>query len=215
MSTRKLSQSTRGIENDHNSFKVDLCNLVPFMRAFARSLTRDRESADDLVQDTLLKAWNARVSFEPGTNLKSWVFMILRNQFYSDRRRAWRQVAWDQEAAEQIPGSTNEQLWNADLSDTAAALSQLVDEQREALILVAAAGFSYEQAAAICGCAVGTVKSRVARARKALVAILDGNSQSPSQSVAERRSSADSVLAEIARLSVIAAPSGAEGHAGA
>src|ERR1700761_4300292 len=161
-------------DNNNSDFKTELLGLVPFLRAFARSLTGNQEAADDLAQETLVKAWQSRATFAPGTNLKAWLFTILRNQFYSDRRRAWRQAPWDQDAAERIPGASEEQAWAAELSDTARALTSLSDEQREALILVGAGGFSYEDAAAICHCAVGTVKSRVARARKALIAILDG-----------------------------------------
>src|SRR6185312_4635338 len=160
---------------DAEDFKSELLSLIPFLRAFARSLSGNYESADDLAQETLVKAWQSRSAFEPGTNLKAWLFTILRNQFYSDRRRAWRQVPWDQDAAERVPGTSQDQNWSAELSDTSRALRQLPDEQREALILVGAGGFSYEDAAAICHCAVGTVKSRVARARRALINILDGN----------------------------------------
>src|SRR6201995_3170976 len=165
------SPSPRGKAADDAQFKADLLDLIPFLRAFARSLCGNQETADDLAQETLVKAWQARSSFAPGTNLKAWLFTILRNQFYSDRRRAWRQVPWDQDAAERVPGTSQDQNWSAELSDTSRALRQLPDEQREALILVGAGGFSYEDAAAICHCAVGTVKSRVARARKALIAI--------------------------------------------
>jgi RNA polymerase sigma-70 factor (ECF subfamily) len=157
-----------------DDFKSELLALIPFLRAFARSLCGNPETADDLAQETLVKAWQSRDTFIPGTNLKAWLFTILRNQFYSDRRRAWRQAPWDQEYAERIPGSREDQSWAAELSDTARALRCLSDEQREALILVGAGGFSYEDAAAICHCAVGTVKSRVARARRALINILDG-----------------------------------------
>src|SRR6201985_1740173 len=167
------------IGDNSGDFKTELLALIPFLRAFARSLTGNQEGADDLAQETLVKAWQSRATFIPGTNLKAWLFTILRNQFYSDRRRAWRQAPWDQDAAERIPGSANEQSWAAELSDTARALRSLTDEQREALILVGAGGFSYEDAAAICNCAVGTVKSRVARARKALMALLDGEESLP------------------------------------
>ena len=84
--------------------------LIPFLRAFARSLTGNQESADDLAQETLVKAWQSRATFIPGTNLKAWLFTILRNQFYSDRRRAWRQAPWDQDAAERIPGGGEDQV---------------------------------------------------------------------------------------------------------
>ncbi|HVV64747.1 MAG TPA: sigma-70 family RNA polymerase sigma factor [Rhizomicrobium sp.] len=165
-----------------SDFKSELLALIPFLRAFARSLCGSHDGADDLAQETLVKAWQSRSTFVPGTNLKAWLFTILRNQFYSDRRRAWRQTPWDQDAAERLPGTSQDQSWSADLSDTARALRQLPDEQREALILVGAGGFSYADAAAICHCAVGTVKSRVARARKALMEILEGQaSLSPNQ----------------------------------
>lgn len=187
-------------------FKTDLLDLIPFLRAFARSLCGNQEMADDLAQETLVKAWQARNMFAPGTNLKAWLFTILRNQFYSDRRRAWRQAPWDQDAAERIPGSSAEQSWAAELSDTARALSQLSDEQREALILVGAGGFSYEDAAAICHCAVGTVKSRVARARKSLLSILEGDEPLPAAQQAPLNDAADEILAQLDRL----APGAAE-----
>lgn len=170
----EIQSATTGRSEAPTDFKSELLALIPFLRAFARSLCGNPETADDLAQETLVKAWQSRDTFIPGTNLKAWLFTILRNQFYSDRRRAWRQAPWDQESAERIPGSREDQSWAAELSDTARALRCLSDEQREALILVGAGGFSYEDAAAICHCAVGTVKSRVARARRALINILDG-----------------------------------------
>ena len=182
-------------------FKADLLDLIPFLRAFARSLCGNQETADDLAQETLVKAWQARNMFAPGTNLKAWLFTILRNQFYSDRRRAWRQAPWDQDAAERIPGSSAEQSWAAELSDTARALSQLSDEQREALILVGAGGFSYEDAAAICHCAVGTVKSRVARARKSLLSLLEGDEAlPPTAQSGDASDAAEEILAQLDRL---------------
>jgi len=189
-----------GNADSDSQFKADLLELIPFLRAFARSLCGNQETADDLAQETLVKAWQARSMFAPGTNLKAWLFTILRNQFYSDRRRAWRQTPWDQDAAERIPGSSSEQSWAAELSDTARALSRLSDEQREALILVGAGGFSYEDAAAICRCAVGTVKSRVARARKSLLAILEGEDPLPQASRPGERDAADAIMAELDRL---------------
>lgn len=190
-------------------FKADLLNLIPFLRAFARSLCGNQETADDLAQETLVKAWQARSMFAPGTNLKAWLFTILRNQFYSDRRRAWRQAPWDQDAAERIPGSSGEQAWAAELSDTARALSQLSDEQREALILVGAGGFSYEDAAAICHCAVGTVKSRVARARKSLLSLLEGDDALPSAPHAPPKDAAEEIMAQLDRLAPDAPNAGA------
>src|ERR1700734_1669623 len=182
---------------EDGDFRTELLALIPFLRAFARSLTGNQEAADDLAQETLVKAWQSRASFIPGTNLKAWLFTILRNQFYSDRRRAWRQAPWDQEAAERIPGGGEDQIFSAQLSDTARALRCLSDEQREALILVGAGGFSYEDAAAICHCAVGTVKSRVARARKTLLSLLDGVSPLPSASDPGKGEAANDIMAQL------------------
>jgi RNA polymerase sigma-70 factor (ECF subfamily) len=195
-----MTASRPASRDPDSQFKADLLDLIPFLRAFARSLCGNQETADDLAQETLVKAWQARSMFAPGTNLKAWLFTILRNQFYSDRRRAWRQAPWDQDAAERIPGSSNEQAWAAELSDTARALTCLSDEQREALILVGAGGFSYEDAAAICKCAVGTVKSRVARARKTLLAILDGEEPLPQASQPQEGDAAHEILAQLDRL---------------
>ena len=158
----------------HDKFLEQVTALLPALRAFGRSLCGDPARADDLVQDTVLKAWTNREQFQSGSNLKAWLFTILRNQFYSDRRRAWRQAPWDETAVERVPAARGEQTWAVQLSDTARALRSLPAEQREALILVGAGGFSYEDAARIANCAVGTVKSRVARARKALIASLEG-----------------------------------------
>jgi RNA polymerase sigma-70 factor (ECF subfamily) len=166
----------------------------------ARSLCGNPDIADDLAQETLVKAWQSRATFAPGTNLKAWLFTILRNQFYSDRRRAWRQAPWDQDAAERIPGASEEQAWAAELSDTARALTSLSDEQREALILVGAGGFSYEAAAQICNCAVGTVKSRVARARKTLIGILEGSEPLPANTGEDSADATNEIMAQLDRL---------------
>jgi RNA polymerase sigma-70 factor (ECF subfamily) len=182
------------------AFKADLLALVPFLRAFARSLSGRREGADDLAQETLVKAWQSRASFVPGTNLKAWLFTILRNQFYSDQRRAWRQMPWDAEAAERISRDNGDQAWAAELSDTARAMKALPNEQREALILVGAGGFAYEEAAKISNCAVGTVKSRVARARKALIAILDGKRALPPADRFAGGDAAREIMAQLDRL---------------
>src|SRR6185437_7099459 len=107
---------------------------MPFLRSFARSLTGNQEAADDLSQEALVKAWEARRSFIEGTNLKAWLFTILRNQFYSDRRRAWRQAPWDQEAAERIPGSgTGAAEYAYDWCRTKWCMAHLTDEQLDSL----------------------------------------------------------------------------------
>jgi RNA polymerase sigma-70 factor (ECF subfamily) len=154
-------------------FKRQLVTLIPQLRAFARTLAGDPNAADDLAQDAMMKAWDARASFEMGTNMKAWTFMILRNQFYSEKRRSWRQAQLDQEAAERTLMAIDDPAAPVALNELRLALGMLPAEQREALILVGAGGFAYEEAAAICGCAVGTVKSRVSRARRALQSILE------------------------------------------
>lgn len=156
-----------------NAFKRELVTLIPHLRAFARTLTGDATAADDLAQDAMMKAWDARASFQLGTNMKAWTFMILRNQFYSEKRRSWRQSQLDQEAAERTLVAVDDPEAPVALDELRLGLGMLPAEQREALILVGAGGFAYEEAAAICGCAVGTVKSRVSRARRALQAILE------------------------------------------
>jgi RNA polymerase sigma-70 factor (ECF subfamily) len=155
------------------AFKAELVGLIPHLRAFARTLAGDPTSADDLAQDAMMKAWDARESYQMGTNMKAWTFMILRNQFYSEKRRSWRQTQLDQEAAERTLVAVDDPEAPVALDELRLGLSMLPAEQREALILVGAGGFAYEEAADICGCAVGTVKSRVSRARRALQGILE------------------------------------------
>jgi len=141
---------------------------VPSLRAFAMSLCGNVDRADDLVQETLLRAIANINSFEPGTNMSAWLFTILRNLFRSEYRKRRREVE-DAEAryADSLK-SHPEQPGRVEFEELKAALAELPPDQREALILVGASGFSYEEAAAICGCAVGTIKSRVNRARTRL-----------------------------------------------
>ena len=154
------------------AFAKDLLAAVPSLRAFALSLSMKADRADDLVQETVLKAWKHHASFEQGSNIKAWMYTILRNEFYSQLRKRKREV-------EDIDGNyagrvvTNgSQLSHLDMMDMKVALATLPDDQREAVILVGASGFSYEEAADICQVAVGTVKSRVSRARQRLNEIL-------------------------------------------
>ncbi|WP_374656308.1 sigma-70 family RNA polymerase sigma factor [Phenylobacterium sp.] len=181
------------------AFKRELVQLIPHLRAFARTLTGDPASADDLAQDAMMKAWDARTSFQMGTNMKAWTFMILRNQFYSEKRRSWRQSQLDQEAAERTLVAVDDPEAPVALDELRLSLAALPAEQREALILVGAGGFAYEEAAEICGCAVGTVKSRVSRARKALHAILEDGSYERDGSAAS--DAMTSILADAERLS--------------
>lgn len=162
-----------------DSFEDELLDAVPFMRAFGRTLTGDVEQAEDLAQETLLQAWRCRDQFRPGTNLRAWLSTILRNRFYStQRRRKWR-AEYDQEIIERTLVAPDDPSANVELEDVRRALAMLPDFQREALILVGAGGMAYEEVAAIMGCPVGTVKSRVRRARDELQAILFEGRTSP------------------------------------
>jgi RNA polymerase sigma-70 factor (ECF subfamily) len=126
-------------------FKRELVALIPQLRAFARTLTGDQASADDLAQDALMKAWDARASYQMGTNMKAWTFMILRNQFYSEKRRSWRSSALDPETAERTLVAVTSETGGLELDELRRALGMLPEDQREALILVGAAGLSYER----------------------------------------------------------------------
>jgi RNA polymerase sigma-70 factor (ECF subfamily) len=154
------------------NFKAELIELLPSLRAFARSLARNPAQADDLVQDTLVKALANVERFEPGTNLRAWLFTILRNHYYSQLRKAKREVE-DVEGRYAARLATRpEQDGSVDLDDFKVAFAQLAPDHREVLTLVGASGCSYEEAAQICECAVGTIKSRVNRARKKLTELL-------------------------------------------
>lgn len=149
-----------------------LVAYLPNLRAFGIALCGDADRADDLVQETMLKAWNSIDSFQEGTNLRAWLFTILRNTYFSECRRRRREVPdqdGDYVARLSVPPA---QQGRMDAQDLMRALGELTDDQREALILVGAEGFAYEEAAIICNCAVGTIKSRVNRARNRLVEIL-------------------------------------------
>jgi RNA polymerase sigma factor (sigma-70 family) len=156
-----------------SEFKDQLALVIPHLRAFGRSLSGSRDLADDLVQETLLKAWAARKRFQAGTNMRAWTFIILRNLFLSQMRRARFKGEWDELTASRLLAAPASQDRHIELGDMQRALLHLPQPQREALILVGAGGFAYEEAAEICGCAVGTIKSRVARGRVALESLLN------------------------------------------
>jgi RNA polymerase sigma-70 factor (ECF subfamily) len=152
--------------------KDALLAMVPNLRAFAFSLSGNHDRADDLVQETLLKAWSHMDSFQEGTNLRAWLFTILRNSFFSEMRKRRREVEdSDGKAAEGLSVAPAQQ-GHVDMEDLRKALGLLPPDQREALVLVGAAGMSYEEAAEIAHCAVGTIKSRVNRARIKLGTLL-------------------------------------------
>jgi RNA polymerase sigma-70 factor (ECF subfamily) len=153
--------------------KDELVEHIGAMRAFAISLTRNTATADDIVQDALVKAWSNIESFTPGTNMRAWLFTIVRNTYFSLHRKRKREV-------EDVDGSYTDSLSQKPehdgklaLRDFAAAFDELTDEQREALVLVGAQGFSYEEAAKTAGVAVGTIKSRVNRGRAHLAELMD------------------------------------------
>ncbi len=158
------------------SVREELIRQIPNLRAFAVSLCGNAERADDLVQEALMKAWASIDMFEAGTNMRAWLFTILRNVYYSDFRKKRREVE-DADGKMAANLATHpEQIGHLDMVDFREALDKLAADQREALILVGASGFSYDEAAEICGCAVGTVKSRVNRARTRLAELLAVNS---------------------------------------
>jgi RNA polymerase sigma-70 factor (ECF subfamily) len=188
-----------GEKGAEEAFKRELVGLIPHLRAFARTLAGDPASADDLAQEAMIKAWDARASYQMGTNMKAWTFMILRNQFYSEKRRSWRQAQLDQETAERTLIAVDDPSSPLSLDELRLGLGMLPAEQREALVLVGAGGFAYEEAAAICGCAVGTVKSRVSRARRALQSILERGDYKRDGRAAD--DAMGSILAQAERLS--------------
>ena len=154
------------------SVRKAVLGTVPSLRAFAISLCGNLDRADDLVQETLLRALANIDSFQPGTNMSAWLFTILRNHFRSEYRKRRREVEdADGHYAETLK-SQPEQHGRVEFREFREALDQLPADQREALILVGASGFSYEEAAHICGCAVGTIKSRVNRARTRLAELM-------------------------------------------
>ncbi len=155
--------------------RAAMLELTPALRAFAVSLTGSADSADDLVQETLVRAMAHIDTFQPDTNMGAWLFTILRNLVFSQTRKKRRDTAYRLTCAQQSWKAHAEQHGKLELMQMGQALMQIPSEQREAIILVGASGFSYEEAAEVIGCAVGTVKSRVSRARERLVKLMQVN----------------------------------------
>jgi RNA polymerase sigma-70 factor, ECF subfamily len=171
----KVEAAVAPAPNKHaatSQMTADLLAVIPNLRAFAVSLCGNLDRADDLVQETLVKAWSNIDSFVEGTNLRAWLFTILRNIYYSEYRKRRREVADPDGAFAAKLATAPAQGGHMDLLDFRAALQQLPTDQREALILIGASGLSYEEAAGVCGCAIGTMKSRVNRARIRLAEML-------------------------------------------
>jgi len=185
-------------------FKQQLAIVIPHLRAFGRSLSGSRDLADDLVQETLLKAWAARKRFQAGTNMRAWTFIILRNLYLSQMRRARFKGEWDDLVADRLLAAPASQDRHVELNDLQRALLHLPQPQREALILVGAGGFAYEEAAEICQVAVGTIKSRVARGRVALEQLLS-EGQLPSRRLSAPnpggKTALDTIMGEVDELS--------------
>jgi RNA polymerase sigma-70 factor, ECF subfamily len=154
-------------------FQAELLTMIPQLRAFARMLSCDKNNAEELSLTTLAKAWCSRLAVGPKANLKAWLFTIARNEFYSNRHHDLRKALLEQGAAKDNPSYGVGKIRSADVPDAMGALRLLPDRFREALILISASGCSYGEAAKICGCPVGTIKSRVFRARQALAANFD------------------------------------------
>jgi len=155
-------------------FKTALAAIIPQLRAFGRSLSHNHDVADDLVQETMLKAWAARDSFMAGTNLRAWTNIILRNVYFSQVRRAKFKGEWDEFAADLQLAVAPSQENNIALGDLQRAMMHLPADQREAVILMGAGGMTCEEVAEVCNCPTGTVKSRVSRGRASLKALLEG-----------------------------------------
>ena len=170
--TAQAAEAPQRIPLTDAEFKAQLLAVIPHLRAFAHSIAR-RPDAEDLAQEAMLRAWKARTSFQPGTNFKGWIFTILRNEQYSRGRRSWRSQPLDPEVAENTLVANDDPIAREDLLDVRNAMQELSFEHRQALALVSAAGLSYIEAAEICACAIGTVKSRVSRARSELANILE------------------------------------------
>lgn len=178
------AEEKRASHDADDAFRKELLANLPHLRAFARGLSGRPDYADDLAQEAAIKAWTARDRYTPGTNMRAWTFAILRNHYLSELRRNRRQTDLDEGVAERMLVMDADQEGGLHLSDMETALSQLAPERREAVMLVGAGGFTYEEAAEIANCAVGTMKSRVARARAELNRLLD-TEQDP-QTIAKR-----------------------------
>jgi len=155
-------------------FHKELTAAIPHLRAFARTLCGNRDRADDLAQETLMKAWAARDRYAAGTSFRAWTFTILRHHYFGQLRRERFVGDYDEGVAETVLNTPGDQESQMEATDVLRALQTLPDAQREVLILMPVGSVSYEEIAEICGVAVGTVKSRIARARAALSAVLEG-----------------------------------------
>jgi RNA polymerase sigma-70 factor (ECF subfamily) len=183
------------LSNDVRDFHEQLKAILPRLRVYALSLTRDRDAADDLVQDTVIKALNGRHSFQPGTNLAAWLFRIQRNEFISGVRKRRPTVPIDTEVAERLSQPALQESGLV-MREFVSAFGKLPSTQREALLLAVLEGLPYDVIGEHTGVSVGTVKSRISRGRDALERLmLEGDTKPRSKSrigeAAERRADAE------------------------
>jgi len=169
---REAGRMQTGAATLPTDFRRLLVFHLPHLRAVARALTGHRDRADDLVNDTILKALSAETQFRPGTNIKAWLMTILRNHYINGLRRSRIEVETVDEIPEAALPTEPNQEYVVEMNEVAAALQRMSAEHREILVLISAAGLSYEEAADVCGCAVGTIKSRLNRARGELKRVL-------------------------------------------
>jgi RNA polymerase sigma-70 factor (ECF subfamily) len=182
------------------TFEAELIALMPYLRSFSQKLCGRYGLAEDVAQEALAKAWQARDRFVLGTNLKAWLFTILRNECNTRLRRAWRETGWNDEWSETLPAPRDEQSWAMELSDFSRALEALPEEQQEAILLVAAAGYTYDEAASTAGAAVGTMKSRSGRGRKRIADFFSGEESLPSRSLTPAGRGLDFIHAQLTDL---------------
>ncbi len=159
--------------------RQEILSHLPALRAFAISLTRNHALADDMVQDTIVKAWEKIDRFQPGTNLRAWLFTILRNTYYSHRRKRAREVQDVDQIYTDTLVTKPDHDGTLQMRDFYRAFARLPTSQRETLMLLGAAGYSYDEAAQICGVAPGTIKSRANRARRRLAELMDLGTSGP------------------------------------
>ncbi len=162
-------------DDNPGTLKEQVADLIPALRAFARTFTANPTDGDDLVQETLVRALRSLDSFQPGTSLKSWLFTIMRNTYYTQYRKRVRESPGATDCVSLQLTTAAGQEWSVAESEVKAALSRLSEDQQQILIMVAGFGFSYEEAASVMECAIGTIKSRLSRAREALAQEMGGN----------------------------------------
>jgi len=184
-----------------DAFERELTDLIPYLRAFARNLCGNYAEAEDLAQQTVMKALVARGQFQPGTSMKSWTFTILRNVFYTDCAKRRRQWDLSTEVAERTRQACDNPHSVIELDEVRRALMTLTPAHREMLLMVGAAGLSYEEVAAVTHVPIGTIKSRVSRARKTLAGIIDEGRVAPDRQDASQ--SMDSILVAAARAAAL------------